>query len=172
MPSKGFRKIGFAALLCGVVGSSGLGGCAAERDPINRVQSNAIPKSFFVGAKLNDSSDDPEFYSRSMVVDVPYGESGADWGLFTNTINSANRWYADRRDDPHALRLPPGVRIDVPTGIAMFPGEAQLVPPRSIVERCYRIVRWTDMPRGGHFPALEEPGLLIDDIRAFFRPLR
>lgn len=28
------------------------------------------------------------------------------------------------------------------------------------------------MPRGGHFAALEEPELLVDDIRSFFRPLR
>ena len=90
----------------------------------------------------------------------------------TGTINSANRWYYESRHDPDPLRLPPGVRIEVPTGIAMFPGEADLLVPRSFAERCYRVERWTDMPRGGHFPALEEPGLLVDDIRAFFGPLR
>src|SRR5688572_18570496 len=86
MHSKWFGRIGLMALVAGSLGSSV--GCAAERDPINRVQANAIPKSFFVGAKLNDSSDDPEFYARSMVVDVPYGESGSDFLMFTNTINS------------------------------------------------------------------------------------
>jgi len=90
----------------------------------------------------------------------------------TGTINSANRNYYESRHDPDPLRLPPGVRIDVPTGVAMFPGEAELLVPRAFAERCYRIERWTDMPRGGHFPALEEPTLLADDIRAFFRPLR
>jgi pimeloyl-ACP methyl ester carboxylesterase len=60
----------------------------------------------------------------------------------------------------------------VPTGIAMFPGEAQLLVPRRMAERCYNVHRWTEPPRGGHFPALEEPELLIDDLRAFFRPLR
>jgi len=90
----------------------------------------------------------------------------------TGTINSANRWYYESRHDPAPLRLPPGVRIEVPTGVAMFPGEAELVVPRSMVERCYQVRRWTDMPRGGHFPALEEPDLLVEDIRAFFRPLR
>ena len=90
----------------------------------------------------------------------------------TGTINSANRWYYESRHDPDRLRLPPGVRIETPTGIAMFPGEADLLVPRSFAERCYRVERWTDMPRGGHFPALEEPALLIDDIRAFFAPLR
>lgn len=86
----------------------------------------------------------------------------------TGTINSANRWYSDFEP----LRLPPGTRIEVPTGIAMFPGEAQLLVPRRMAERCYNVHRWTEPPRGGHFPALEEPELLIDDLRAFFRPLR
>ena len=40
------------------------------------------------------------------------------------------------------------------------------------VERVYDVRRWTDMPRGGHFAAMEEPALLAEDIRAFFRPLR
>lgn len=90
----------------------------------------------------------------------------------TGTVNSANRWYYEVKHDPSPLRLPPGARIEVPTGIAMFPGEAELVVPRAFAERCYRVQRWTEMPAGGHFPALEEPALLVDDIRAFFRPLR
>ena len=90
----------------------------------------------------------------------------------TGTVNSANRWYYESRHDPDPLRLTGGARIEVPTGIAMFPGEADLVVPREFAERCYRIVRWTDMPRGGHFPALEAPDLLVEDIRAFFAPLR
>ena len=53
----------------------------------------------------------------------------------------------------------------------MFPAEVYR-PPRSWVERQYNLVRWTEMPRGGHFAAMEEPELLVDDIRAFFRPLR
>jgi hypothetical protein len=89
MHSKWFGRIGLTALVVGCLGSStGAVGCAAERDPINRVQANAIPKSFFIGNKLNDTSDDPEFYSRSMLIDVPYGNSGGDALLFTNTINS------------------------------------------------------------------------------------
>jgi hypothetical protein len=90
----------------------------------------------------------------------------------TGTINSANRWYSDMRADPDPLRMPPGTRIEVPTGIAMFPGEAQLLVPRSFAERCYQLTRWTEPPRGGHFPALEEPELLVEEIREFFRPLR
>jgi len=56
-------------------------GCAQERDPINRVQANALDKSFFVGPNLSSPADDPEFYMRNTVIDVPYGASQD--GLFT-----------------------------------------------------------------------------------------
>ena len=62
-------------------------------------------------------------------------------------------------------------RVEVPTGCALFPKEI-LVPPRAWAERAFRVARWTEMPRGGHFAALEEPVLLVEDIRAFFLPLR
>ncbi|MBW2527315.1 MAG: hypothetical protein JRI23_24245 [Deltaproteobacteria bacterium] len=72
-----------ATLLVAVVVVVGAGaGCAEERDPINRVQANALPKSFFLGA-LHDPSDDPEFYMHVTVVDADVG-AGSD-GLFTNS---------------------------------------------------------------------------------------
>ena len=92
MQSKWLGRIGLMALVTGVVGSSsGMVGCAAERDPINRVQLNAIPKSFLLGADYTDAKDDPEFYARSMLIKVPYGESGGDALLFTNSINSVSK---------------------------------------------------------------------------------
>ncbi len=78
--SKTFARRAFAALA--IVGCSGLAGCAEERDPINRVQPNALAKSFFV-AELDTPDDDPEFYMRVTVVDVDSG-AGSD-GLFTNS---------------------------------------------------------------------------------------
>ena len=62
-------------------------------------------------------------------------------------------------------------RVQVPTACALFPKEIS-VPPRRWVEARYNLTRWTEMPRGGHFAALEEPGLLVEDVRAFFRDLR
>jgi len=59
----------------------------------------------------------------------------------------------------------------VPTAYAAFPKEI-VRPPRSWAERVYNIRRWTVMPAGGHFAALEEPQALVDDLRAFFRDLR
>jgi pimeloyl-ACP methyl ester carboxylesterase len=59
----------------------------------------------------------------------------------------------------------------VPTGFAQFPRDIGH-PPREWIERFHDLRRYTAMPRGGHFAALEEPELLADELRAFFRPLR
>ena len=60
----------------------------------------------------------------------------------------------------------------MPTAVALFPEEMSAWPPRSYVKRIFNIKRWTKMPKGGHFAALEQPNLLVDDIRAFARTLR
>ncbi len=62
-----------------------LAGCAQERAPINRVQPNALDKSFFVGAKLNDDSDNPEFYARAFVIDGSAQQSDISVGLYSGT---------------------------------------------------------------------------------------
>ena len=59
----------------------------------------------------------------------------------------------------------------VPAAFARFPKDISH-PPREWVERFFDVQRWTDMPHGGHFAAMEEPERLVEDIRAFFRPLR
>ena len=87
----------------------------------------------------------------------------------TETFHASTRLYLESPKRP--LHFGPGERITVPVGIARFPLEAPF-PPREWVERAYNIVRWSELPRGGHFAALEEPQLLAEDIRAFFRPLR
>jgi pimeloyl-ACP methyl ester carboxylesterase len=62
--------------------------------------------------------------------------------------------------------------IDVPTGYAQFPREI-IRPPRLLAARTYSdIRRWSVMPRGGHFAALEQPEALANEVREFFRPLR
>jgi len=61
--------------------------------------------------------------------------------------------------------------VNAPMAMALFPRELP-TPPRSWVGRVFNVQRWTSMPKGGHFAALEHPDLLAEDIRAFFRPLR
>ncbi len=87
---------------------------------------------------------------------------------FTQTITSSARMYFENRNV--AMSEPVGF-VEVPTAGAIFPAEIYLTP-RLWAESQYNIVRWTRMPRGGHFAAMEEPELLLQDIREFFRPLR
>ncbi len=58
-------------------------------------------------------------------------------------------------------------RMDVPTGIARMPGDAPASPGRAWAARQFNLVHWTDMPRGGHFAAMDVPDLLAADLRAF-----
>jgi hypothetical protein len=87
----------------------------------------------------------------------------------TETIASSTRHYYENRIDP--WRFMKNERVEVPCGVAIFPGEINQ-PPREWANRTHNIQRWTRMPRGGHFAAMEEPLLLATDIREFFRPLR
>ncbi len=79
------RRLWTRALLIGAIGlaAGSSAGCAEERAPINRVQPNALAKSFFVGADLQGTTDDPEFWFQTTLVDVGYG--AAQDGLFTST---------------------------------------------------------------------------------------
>jgi microsomal epoxide hydrolase len=86
----------------------------------------------------------------------------------TGTITSSTRLYYESRN---ATPARPIGYIDVPTGAALFPNEINY-PPRLWAENRYNIVQWTEMPRGGHFAALEQPELLVDDIRSFFQTVR
>jgi epoxide hydrolase len=87
----------------------------------------------------------------------------------TQTAASSARIYYESR---HAAPSPTaGRRIEVPTACADFPKEI-IWSPRRWLEGRYNITRWTEMPMGGHFAALEQPQLLVADVRAFFRDLR
>jgi pimeloyl-ACP methyl ester carboxylesterase len=91
----------------------------------------------------------------------------------TSTIATSMRDYFDNRWSPEAT-IGPDDFVRVPTAISVF--EHNFVPegtmPREWAERLYDVRRFTPMPRGGHFPAAEEPELLAADIAAFFAELR
>lgn len=94
----------------------------------------------------------------------------------TQTMPSSTRLYFESR---HRQARPTSMSDfsrsgpPAPLGFALFPKEIN-VPPRSWVKRQFgeRMIHWTEMPRGGHFAAMETPGLLVDDIRAFQRAVR
>jgi pimeloyl-ACP methyl ester carboxylesterase len=83
----------------------------------------------------------------------------------TQTINSSTRMYYEHRHNPRPLG--PDDRVRVPSAIGLT---TELVDraPREWAERTYNLQRWTEFPRGGHFFAFEEPGLLVNELRAFF----
>ena len=87
--------------------------------------------------------------------------------LATDTLPTSIQLYFDRVHHPQ--RFHAGERVTVRTAVALFPAELPASPPREWAERAYQVRRWTPQPRGGHFPFLEEPELLAEDLRAFFR---
>jgi len=88
---------------------------------------------------------------------------------WTRSMASSVRLYWEHR---HGEPGPgPGKKVAVPTAYADFPAE-MIRPPRSWLERVYALERFQEMPRGGHFAALEEPELLARDVREFFRARR
>ena len=91
--------------------------------------------------------------------------------IVTRTFNTASWIYYGRREEGGRILSPEGKRVEVPTGCALFPAELLAWPPRSYAERIYNVTQWTEMPHGGHFAAMEQPGLLIEDIRKFGRSL-
>jgi pimeloyl-ACP methyl ester carboxylesterase len=109
------------------------------------------------------SDCDGDLYS-SFTPDELLGNVTLYW--MTQTIHSSFRLYYENRRAP--LHLEKDAFVHPPCGIAHFPKEI-LFPPREWVERGYNVQRWTEMPRGGHFAAAEQPELLAEDIRAFFR---
>ncbi|ANP52773.1 pimeloyl-ACP methyl ester carboxylesterase [Streptomyces griseochromogenes] len=88
----------------------------------------------------------------------------------TGTAGSSARIYYERA---HATgrAAAPAEPSTAPTALALFPAELQ-IPLRHKADRTENIVRWTEFDRGGHFAAMEEPDLLVSDVRAFFRQLR
>ena len=86
----------------------------------------------------------------------------------TGSIGSSMRLYREAKAVP--LAFAEGQRVPAPCAVARFPKEEPM-PPREWVERGYDVVRWTEMPRGGHFAAMEEPELLAEDVREFLRGL-
>ena len=79
-------------------------------------------------------------------------------------------WYYRAFLEEGGVALKEGERCETPTAFANFPGEAlYAAPPKSWVERAYNIVRWSEMPKGGHFAAMEQPALFVDDVRAWAR---
>jgi epoxide hydrolase len=85
----------------------------------------------------------------------------------TNSGASSARFYAENSDLPLNLG-----RVDLPVGYSSFPNEFYR-PPRAWAERVYpNLIHWNRLDRGGHFAALEQPELFVNELRTCFRALR
>lgn len=90
--------------------------------------------------------------------------------LVTDSIATSVWYYRALFEENASLGI--GARCETPTAVANFPGERIFTaPPRSWVERAYNLTRWTDMPDGGHFAAMEKPEAFVADVRAWAREL-
>lgn len=121
--------------------------------------------------RWSDCDGDPDsVYSRDeMLTNVMVywvtASIGESFAPYFDVLNAGPpRWIAE------AVKQRLGSH-DVPAGFALFPKDLTH-PPRAWAERFFNVRRWTEMPRGGHFAAVEEPKALAEDLRSFFRPLR
>lgn len=91
--------------------------------------------------------------------------------LVTDAFQTSIWLYAGQKAEG-PVSLKPGQRVEVPTAIAAFPDPVFPMPPRAVAERTHNVVRYTEMPHGGHFPFYEAPELLIRDLQSFARTLK
>lgn len=87
----------------------------------------------------------------------------------TQTAASSARLYFESRHGGMWSEKPEFVAV--PTGVARYPKEVVRYP-RPWVERQYNVTHWAEMPRGGHFAAMEQPELFVEDVRRFMRSVR
>ena len=91
--------------------------------------------------------------------------------LVTDTFGTAT-WFYRGMFEEGGTNMAPGTKVEIPTAIANFPKEFLVFPPRSMVEKGYNIVRWTDFEHGGHFAALETGEVFANDVLAFVNQIR
>ncbi len=87
--------------------------------------------------------------------------------LVTSTFGTASWLYRGVLDEP----IPAGARVTKPVAVAVYPGELVTLP-KSQVERMHNVVRWTELSVGGHFAAMEQPAVFVDEMRRFGRQLQ
>ncbi|WP_285426612.1 epoxide hydrolase family protein [Pseudomonas sp. efr-133-TYG-103a] len=121
----------------------------------------------WIAEKFHAWVDHPGDLETVVPLDTLLGDIALYW--FGGTLDASLRLYKENRQNPLVFQA--DERVATPLGVAVFPKELPM-PPRSWVERAFDVHRWEIMPRGGHFAALEQPELLAEEIRAFFKPLR
>jgi microsomal epoxide hydrolase len=127
---------------------------------------NPVGQAAWIAERFHDWSD---LSAKTLDEAYPKDRLLTNIMLYVMTDSfTTGAWYYRGLVEEGGLAFAPGERLETPTAFANFPGEPLYsAPPRSFAERAYNIVRWTDMPRGGHFAAMEEPELFVDEVRAW-----
>lgn len=87
----------------------------------------------------------------------------------TGTIGSSMYTYYAEAKSPSLTHYD---YVEQPVGLALFPRDIGGIPPRALAERTLNVQRWSEMPHGGHFAAMEVPELYVNELREFLRPFR
>lgn len=129
---------------------------------------NPVGQAAWIAERFHDWSD---LGAKSMDEAYPKDRLLTNIMLYVMTGSfTTGAWYYRGLIEEGGVAFAPGERVETPTAFANFPGEPLYsAPPRSFAERAYNIVRWSDMPRGGHFAAMEEPDLFVEEVRAWAR---
>ncbi|MEW5686257.1 MAG: epoxide hydrolase family protein [Pseudomonadota bacterium] len=129
---------------------------------------NPVGQAAWIAERFHDWSD----LSKTSL-DEAYGKDKLLTNIMIYVMTDSfatGAWYYRGLLEEGGVAFEPGERVETPTAFANFPGEPLYsAPPRSFAERAYNIVRWNEMARGGHFAAMEEPDLYVDEVRAWGR---
>jgi microsomal epoxide hydrolase len=129
---------------------------------------NPVGQAAWIAERFHDWSD-----LSMKTLDEAYGKDKLLTNIMIYVMTDSfatGAWYYRGLVEEGGVAFEPGERVETPTAFANFPGEPLYsAPPRSFAERAYNIVRWNEMARGGHFAAMEEPDLFVDEVRAWGR---
>ncbi len=123
-----------------------------------------IVEKFFYWSDLEDGSLELTYQKDDLLTNIMIY-------ILTKSFNTSSWIYYGRAKEGGRILSQDGRRVEVPTGCAVYPKEFLTWPPKSYVERLFNIVHWTEMNRGGHFAALEQPSSLINDIQDFCKKI-
>lgn len=118
-----------------------------------------LSEKFCGWSDTGDHNPEPPFSLDQMLTNIMIY-------LTTRSFHTST-WLYRGMFEEGGFSIPEGNRVEVPTGVAAFPADLLAFPPRSMVERGYNVVHWTDMPDGGHFASMEKPDAFLADVRAF-----
>ncbi len=121
-----------------------------------------IIEKFYYWSDLEDRSIELTYQKDDLLTNIMIY-------ILTKSFNTSSWIYYGRAKEGGRILSQDGRRVEVPTGCAVYPKEFLTWPPKSYVERLFNLVHWTEMDKGGHFAALEQPSSLIKDILDFYK---